>query len=530
MDIPIKRKTTAAPSTQALPFSTSSKGNNPHRRPVFRPRTTNATNTTTTAATQIVCVLLSLSLSFSCIHFLIGSSSIDYLPSSLQYFTATLKSETEQTHSITRQSWLERRENIGQKMQQQQSDQDDHFWSFAECKDVNHTVPILKHGCKFNKQTSMVHCAFNNFRVNVAKIQSDRGGETLDSRGVLGRPEEPEFPIYKKGAFSTLTTPHPMPKAEFTKRESFHYLNDVLEALNYPFPPKDWHCAETWPGTTMFITRYEYVNLYHTMTDWWNTYFSLPPESERPVNIVFLDGHAKGNLDAPWEKMFGKVTYVQHLKKGGVCFERAVMIPPGYAAPIFHQVLRPQCPVQDLADQFASHVLASYNLQDAKKIPGRIVIIDRVPYMAHPRSKPKEAQRILQNLDALKSRLAKVKGVTSVAVVRLEKMDFGTQLKTMRQAHILIGNHGAGLTHVLFMDKNSHLMEFAQDYMEFFQYLSEWKGISHKFFDQQYDSRLEENSIQSVVSEVTSILRGGRGGGGVDHKSAKATNTWLPFY
>jgi capsular polysaccharide biosynthesis protein len=53
---------------------------------------------------------------------------------------------------------------------------------------------------------------------------------------------------------------------------------------------------------------------------------------------------------------------------------------------------------------------------------------------------------------------------------------FGKQLSAIREAHILIGNHGAGLSHVLFMHRKSDL-EFTDEYLDIFIYMSEWKGV-----------------------------------------------------
>jgi hypothetical protein len=95
-------------------------------------------------------------------------------------------------------------------------------------------------------------------------------------------------------------------------------------------------CQTTIPGTTIFLTRYEYCNLYHTTTDWWNTFFALPTlDSAKFTHFVFLDAHPQGSLDAVWGFMFANVTYVQHLPKGGVCFEKAVLVPPGYMAQLW---------------------------------------------------------------------------------------------------------------------------------------------------------------------------------------------------
>jgi glycoprotein 2-beta-D-xylosyltransferase len=374
----------------------------------------------------------------------------------------------------------------------------------------NQTFRRPTHGCERNKETQMIHCTFQNFRVDNSLIQMDKGGEVLST--VMGREERKEFPTYTMGAFSVETKPKHVPLPKDAYLPSLHYMANVLDHMNIPNEGETQHhkCAETWKGTTMFLTRYEYVNLYHTMTDWWNTYFSLPsPKNNQTVRIVFLDAHAQGGLDSTWNHLFGPTTMVQHLPKGGVCFETAILIPPGYAASFFPQSFKTSCPSPRLVEEFSQHALQSFGLQHVQKISGKIVIIDRVPYIAHPRSKPGNALRTLNNLNELKQRLEKIRGVSSVEMVFLEKMSLAEQVKSIRQAHVLIGNHGAGLTHVLFMDQGSHMIEFSGDFRDFFIIMSEWKGLKHSLISSFSEGKLDSDIVEQTAKRVTSIVGGG---------------------
>jgi hypothetical protein len=85
-------------------------------------------------------------------------------------------------------------------------------------------------------------------------------------------------------------------------------------------------------------------------------------------------------------------------------------------------------------------------------------------------------------------------------------MTFGEQLSANWEAHILIGNHGAGLSHVLFMDRKSDLLEFTDEYLDFFMYMSEWKGVQHTAVPLMDPSRLTSSDIERVVATVAKIL------------------------
>jgi glycoprotein 2-beta-D-xylosyltransferase len=326
----------------------------------------------------------------------------------------------------------------------------------------------------------------------------------------MGRKEYVELPKYQRGAFALQTKPNYQVPKEY--RSKLHYLQDVLNSIRYPTEKNDFNvdvsCDETFPGITLFTTRYEYVNLYHTLTDWWSAFFVLPEDYfEKPHRVVFLDGHAQGGLDDVWKVLFGDFYFIQHLSKGkGLCFERAVFIPAGYKAPLFPDFERVRCPRKDLAAAFSDFVLGQYNLQSVSPTRGNVVIIDRQPYISHPRSDASKFQRKSSNNDMLKSELDEIPGV-NVQLARMEELSFGQQLKLVREAHFLIGLHGAALSHLMFMDRSkSHVLEFSPTSTDFFKYLSEWKGIHHKLIYTDPAFTVSAKDIAKAVNFVRDIM------------------------
>lgn len=418
----------------------------------------------------------------------------------------------------------------------------------AACSEFDHSIRRPKHGCEVNKDTKIVFCNFDNLRIDTTKIQMEaRGGENLSE--VMKRPEEDEFPTYNKAAFSTPIKPKFDVPTDY--RSNLHYLENVLNAMRYPTKQNrgklDLSCEQTYPGTTLFVTRYEYVNLYHTLTDLWNAFFILPRKGkskgsgtetfdfgfgalpttsngirssnnnsdddvlQKPDRVVFLDGHAKGLLDSVWETLFGEYHYIRHIGEnaggGGTCFERAMFIPSGYKSPLQKNYQREACFHKGMAKAFSDFVLQQYGLlpsQKSKVVKGRIVVIDRQPFISHPRSDRKNAARQFHNSEIreLQNQLGRIPGVT-VRLVRLEKLSFREQLELVRDTHVLIGIHGAGLSHLLFMDETqSHSIEFESNFLEHFAYLSEWKGMDHKITD------LTNNGIEDAVRMVKNYMHG----------------------
>ena len=90
-------------------------------------------------------------------------------------------------------------------------------------------------------------------------------------------------------------------------------MNDVLNSLQVM---NELNCTRYFPDTTLFLQRYEYVNLYHTLTDWWNTwtaYRYIRPDEVANVAVIFLDAHPAGNLDTVWTTLFGTSVHLRRL-------------------------------------------------------------------------------------------------------------------------------------------------------------------------------------------------------------------------
>ena len=57
---------------------------------------------------------------------------------------------------------------------------------------------------------------------------------------------------------------------------------------------------------TIAITRYEYVNMYHTMTEIYNAFLIMEffNQTQSSTNILIVDGHPSGTLDDVWKTLF----------------------------------------------------------------------------------------------------------------------------------------------------------------------------------------------------------------------------------
>lgn len=344
------------------------------------------------------------------------------------------------------------------------------------------------------------YCKFGDLRLDPTKFSSAAvGGEKLVD--VMGQKENDEYLTYRSGAFASpqKTSIPDVP------REDLFFLNDVLDSIVVVGDREDLKktCLSFVPGATLFIQRYEYVNLYHTMTDWWNTWTVYRQmESGQIASTVFLDAHPAGTLDVVWETMFGKFDRVNLRFRDSTCFESAYMIPAGYRS----HLTQSYCAQPSAMDEFVDFVLQKFELQHIRKIPGRVVIIDRRPYISHPRSSLGHARsREIDNLEQMATWMTdEVPSMTSVNIIQLHNMTFRDQVQAVRESEILIGNHGAGLTHLVFTDNESLVVEFGRS-VECFAMLATWKNkvlrrqlpqvddaISRQFFDESLLPSLTE--------------------------------------
>lgn len=326
-------------------------------------------------------------------------------------------------------------------------------WSYLQCA-FNKPYPRPNHTCTTNSALHISYCHMEAVSILVDEVKVSMGNESVTS--VSGRRDEEEFPIYATS--STFSVPRPIQFDRDFERGEDHifYLENVLEATAVHQDASPSQCTLNISGPVLLITRYEYCNLYHTMTDWFNAFFALPNPAAK-ATVLFLDGHAQGALDPVWSQVFGPTHFIKSFPRGTrLCLDDATFVPAGYASPLWRRGRHfpqhyPPCP--EMMDAFVHRVLASYGVLETQMIPGRVTIVGRKPYMAHPRSNPKRTERTVSNLPEL---AAKFK---DSHIVYFETMSIREQLQTIRETDVLIANHGAALSHLLFLHDGATVME-----------------------------------------------------------------------
>lgn len=323
--------------------------------------------------------------------------------------------------------------------------------SYLQCP-FNKPFPRPRHTCITNADVEISYCHMESVSILVDTVKVSEGNESVES--VLGRRDEDELPVYTGNGTFFVDRPIRMDGSFSREKKKTFFLEEVLRATQVVTSSSTRDCTHNIPGPVLLITRYEYCNLFHTMTDWFNTFFALPNPAAN-ATILFLDGHAKGALDSVWPHVFGPTHFIRGFPSGSrLCLTDATFVPAGYASPLWKRRRTfPFAACPDMMNAFLHRFLSAYGLHTTKRIPGKVTIVGRKPYLAHPRSKPDAIQRVVNNLSDLAAR------IDGSQIVFLEEMSIRQQLQLIRETDVLIANHGAALTHLLFLHDGATVIE-----------------------------------------------------------------------
>ena len=186
------------------------------------------------------------------------------------------------------------------------------------------------------------------------------GGE--DMMSVLNQPEETEYYTYTPGIFQ-------LPCKELRvynfngKRSPLSKWLTNLETKNLETTESVQEHNEKF---AIVVTRYEYVNLYHSMTDFYNAFIMMEyfNQTQSSTEIVFMDGHPKGGLDSTWQVLFSSAVRLSSLPSR-TRFRSLVWSTLGYES-LLHQHNTEKAP--PLMKEFRQFFLKSFKIQDTRRL------------------------------------------------------------------------------------------------------------------------------------------------------------------
>ncbi|KAL5987986.1 hypothetical protein ACLOJK_035749 [Asimina triloba] len=423
--------------------------------------------------------------------------------------------------------------------------------------------------CSYSETLESSVCQGGMLRMHPDRIRMSVGGESLED--VIGRSEDAELPAFEAGAFEIAGgggSGEAVVGEEFLQRfvpqgaVQHHTMRELLRSMRF-VGSGEFECSQWVEEPTLLVTRFEYANMFHTVTDWYSAYVAsrvagLPA---RP-HLVFVDGHCKMHfgvvssirkdrnkvvhffpytlsfcilvvfqtqLEETWEAMFSSLKYAKNFS-GSVCFRHAILSPLGYETALFKglsELIRckgtPAHKLRENPDnektarlsEFGELLRAALGLPvDESQIPKpvsgfNVLFVRREDYLAHPRHDGKVQSRLSNEqevFDAIKKWAAGSHSKCRVNLINglFAHMSMKEQVRAMEEASVVIGAHGAGLTHMVSASSKAVILEMISSLYRrpHFSLISQWRGLDYHAIN-LVGSHAEPNE---VIDKLRSIL------------------------
>ncbi|KAF7831316.1 beta-(1,2)-xylosyltransferase [Senna tora] len=393
--------------------------------------------------------------------------------------------------------------------------------------------------CWYSETLRSSICEGGKVRMVPERIEMAKGGEML--REVIGRTEEDELPVFRNGAFEVLGGGGFRGGKELVRREFLdqyvaegeilrHTMRELIGSIRV-VGEKDFACNEWIEEPTLLVTRFEYANLFHTVTDWYSAYVSSRVTSlpNRP-HLVFVDGHCMTPLEETWNALFSSIRYAKNFS-GAVCFRHAVLSPLGYETALFKGLTEDiSCKGTSAHDlwqnpnnlktvrlsEFGEMVRVAFGLPLRRHHPvekplsvHNVLFVRREDYLAHPRHIGKVESRLSNEpevFESLKSWASNHKGCKINLVNGLfAHMPMKEQVRAIQDASVIIGAHGAGLTHIVSALPNTVILEIISSHFRrpHFALIAQWKGLEYHAINLAGSYA----NPDSVINELSSIVK-----------------------
>lgn len=316
-----------------------------------------------------------------------------------------------------------------------------------------------------------------------------KGGELINS--VMNQDEMAEYYELEPGSFQIRCSE---PSSYFFNGEN-HLNKWMTSFMERDVTAKVDHVVTDF---TIAVTRYEYANLYHTTTDWYNAFLVMQffNRTSFDTNILIVDAHPSGALDPVWSHLFNSTIRLAGLAKR-TQFKQLVWGILGYNSLMRTYV----SPTPPLLEEFRDFFLSAYDINSRRQIDCTklsILFVWRRNYLAHPRNPTGFVGRRIYNEEQLVNYIRRKNSNSMVTGVQIDLFSMRQQLQLIANTDILIGMHGAGLTHAVFLPKRSALIELVPNYWspmaEHFMTICIWRSLVYRqwFNSEQRDEYPEQ--------------------------------------
>lgn len=344
--------------------------------------------------------------------------------------------------------------------------------------------------------------SLKNVTINPRFAHGKVGGENIEE--VINQKVEHETILLEKGYFVLDT------KSKFDVKEPLsHDLKLFMSALVTKDSSSEPFLGRKRPDMMSVITiRHEYANFYHTTMNWYDIFlimvlFKIDPYH---LEVIWMDGHPRSQLDSAWEKLYGHPIRAASITDP-VTYNK--MIWNGFGAKSHVNIHKAD--FLPFVEAFRHFVLNRFEIPDNHAIKChelRITIIWRRDYVAHPRNPSGHVARQIANEEEVWKAAKEADYRAIVNGVQLDRLDFEAQLKLIVNTDILIGLHGAALSHILYLPSTSGVIELFPFYVSagnaHFQAMAKWRRLPYMTWCNT-DKSLEKKNHKTEIP--TNLLK-----------------------
>ena len=334
------------------------------------------------------------------------------------------------------------------------------------------------------------------------------GGEELNT--VLNQKEDLEFYKFKKGFFVLSCQPN----YSFGVK---NYLNTWLKMIQNSYYQMKSSVSEVNKQFTLALTRFEYVNLFHTVTNFYNAFLAMIFFRKTPEEtaILLVDGHPKGSLDHTWSVLFNKVTRVGNVKEVTM-YNEFVWVEQGYNSPMRNQKANSTPLVEEFREFFLNKHEVDRESHKLNCSSINLLFLWRRNYLAHPRNPSGQVSRKIKNEEQLVKYVSENFMNVNVKAYQLDQFNMSMQLAIISKIDILAGMHGAGLTHSMFLPKHAGLIEFYPKYWSSsnlaFKAIARFRNLHYERWvntepKYEFPNKYTEVPIYAIADKLNNILK-----------------------
>ena len=265
---------------------------------------------------------------------------------------------------------------------------------------------------------------------------------------------------------------------------------------------------------TIAIAREDYANIYHMSLHMFSVFLMLKAFRQQPRNItlLILDAHPAAEIDSVFQTLYGPLIRIGQLKRP-TFFNNLVFSLPENKSPLSKYKFKDT----PYLDQFRSFVLNRYLIGESSVLNCKelkITLVWRRDKVYHPRNMKGTVHRKIFNEAEIYSALYEKYPHFCIRGFLFETLPMSEQLKIIKNTDVLIGMHGAGLIHTLYLPNTAGLIELfpykfkkMYGYYNLFGSIAEWRQLHYTSWENTDEKQELSNYFTNVnVVEVMKLV------------------------